>query len=881
MENQKLSTFLINQKYILLSVAILLLSGTCTQLASQRYQDSVHADNLLDSALHYLDSRPDIALSHAKNSLAIQYCIDDSTTIPYTHYLLSTLFLNMFDLDSSYKHAVIAYNLNSIYENQYPIAHLTILINYHFINWQIRNSIYDIVAIDKLIENSDEINVPHSYKCSILARLTDLYSELGDLNKLGISCLNCLNKCTQSPQYFERCQFNYALIRYSSGCNKCLLSDSKELMTKCNTRPEASYCNELKHLLGRMHYFNGECGEALKHITPNLKDFINPYFEFNQYLLLSRIYSDIGQNDSSVFYINSAEKVLEKKLILNHSIKADFLLHKARHYYYTNRLDSSHKYLSNTYQILLNIDQSSTSRGRSLHISTSISFLELFLQLSPNNCDQLKNVITLIARYSSEWTAFLSDPYSRMESVTYFKSVSQNIIHNIGKIGKCDNISPHIVYWVDRFRSRELSRKHSLYKTISDENIRSKLSSIENRRLRNYTNKDSIIILTEKLNNMTILSSMSELEKLTIHLYSKINNPTIIFLVYDTHSHSIYYNGNDISVSYIDNTLLHPDSSHTLYKKIFPENFDWSQYDHLTIVPDGPFHKYSFESMLTDDKPYDHPRDAPYLIKKIPISYSLGLHLARDFSEFDNESVRSVTFAPSFDQEGITSTRDCNEDNYSQLKCNQKEAQEVANILDGEAFLNKTATVANFKQNVDKYNFFHLATHACIDTNNYFESSLIFQDGRLSMSELYETDWNNKTVVLSACNTAKGAHVNGEGIFNFARTLTELGCKEVIVSLWPIDDCGTRDFIKLFYSHIQEGETTAKALQSARLKYLETADKLHAQPHFWAPLILISNDLNVGQTNNPSYVVWIVLLCLSILISSLYLFSAVRNKRTS
>jgi len=272
----------------------------------------------------------------------------------------------------------------------------------------------------------------------------------------------------------------------------------------------------------------------------------------------------------------------------------------------------------------------------------------------------------------------------------------------------------------------------------------------------------------------------------------------------------------------------------------------------VLLNPGGNLGSKSFESIILDST----TTPPTYLFQKTPIAYSLGLHLARDFSEYETDEPRLVSFAPYFDKKTAKSTRDCSDEVYSYLKCNQEEAENVAKIMGGTAYTGKQATKKRLMESIDEYDIIHLATHACVDTVNYYNSSIILDDGPLLMSDLYETDWNGKTVVLSACNTAQGKVVSGEGVFNFARTLTELGAKEVIVSLWPIDDCSTKDLVEKFYTYLKEGYNSPKALQLARIEYLEEADKLHSQPKFWAPLILISNDINVGKVKKTNARYW-------------------------
>jgi CHAT domain-containing protein len=279
--------------------------------------------------------------------------------------------------------------------------------------------------------------------------------------------------------------------------------------------------------------------------------------------------------------------------------------------------------------------------------------------------------------------------------------------------------------------------------------------------------------------------------------------------------------------------------SKSLFRIIFPDLLHLDETSHLTIIPDGDFHKLSFESLLLPESTDSNP---VYLIEKIPISYSLGRQLSRNFDNLDNNKIAS--FSPSFDNTGVASRRSCANNSYSQLVCNSEEAASSAALLNGSHFDADKASVHNFLSSISNYDIIHIASHACIDTTDYLNSRLILNDGEVTVRDLYNVDFNGKTIILSACSTAEGRVMSGEGVFNLVRVMTELGCRDMIVSLWPIDDCETSKLLADYFSNLSKGIPPAVSLQQAKRNYLKNADKLRSQPFFWAPLIYISNDIN-------------------------------------
>jgi CHAT domain-containing protein len=95
-------------------------------------------------------------------------------------------------------------------------------------------------------------------------------------------------------------------------------------------------------------------------------------------------------------------------------------------------------------------------------------------------------------------------------------------------------------------------------------------------------------------------------------------------------------------------------------------------------------------------------------------------------------------------------------------------------------------------------------------------------------------------VVLSACQSALGKMVRGEGIVGLTRAFMYAGAQSVIATLWSVADTSTAEFMKQFYTNlIIRGNSKSVALQNARLKLLQSDQFFH--PFYWAPFILIGS----------------------------------------
>lgn len=72
--------------------------------------------------------------------------------------------------------------------------------------------------------------------------------------------------------------------------------------------------------------------------------------------------------------------------------------------------------------------------------------------------------------------------------------------------------------------------------------------------------------------------------------------------------------------------------------------------------------------------------------------------------------------------------------------------------------------------------------------------------------------------VLSACETGLGGVAGGEGVFGLQRAFHIAGCRNVIASLWKVDDQATAALMRLFYHKLwQENKPPIVALREAQL----------------------------------------------------------------
>ena len=91
---------------------------------------------------------------------------------------------------------------------------------------------------------------------------------------------------------------------------------------------------------------------------------------------------------------------------------------------------------------------------------------------------------------------------------------------------------------------------------------------------------------------------------------------------------------------------------------------------------------------------------------------------------------------------------------------------------------------------------------------------------------------NMDLAVLSACQTGLGEATTGEGVFGLQRAFHIGGARNVIASLWKVDDEATAALMNQFYYYLwQKGETPLEALHHAQLKLYRNPRSIPALAH--------------------------------------------------
>ncbi len=147
---------------------------------------------------------------------------------------------------------------------------------------------------------------------------------------------------------------------------------------------------------------------------------------------------------------------------------------------------------------------------------------------------------------------------------------------------------------------------------------------------------------------------------------------------------------------------------------------------------------------------------------------------------------------------------------------------------------------------LSKYRIIHFATHGDLDTENPELSAIVLsfynsqgqkQEGYLRLHDIYNLNLPADLIVLSACETALGKEIKGEGLIGLTRGFMYAGASRVMASLWKVEDRSTAELMKHFYKHLLKDKmSSAAALRQAQLAVRNQPQ--WRLPYHWAGFVL-------------------------------------------
>jgi CHAT domain-containing protein len=258
------------------------------------------------------------------------------------------------------------------------------------------------------------------------------------------------------------------------------------------------------------------------------------------------------------------------------------------------------------------------------------------------------------------------------------------------------------------------------------------------------------------------------------------------------------------------------------------------RYTRLLVIPDGHVSLLPFEALV--------PQPGRFLIEYAPVTtgYSVST-LLTNYNAADTKGNRLAIFTP-FSKNSVQK--------MPRLPFTNNEAGAVLRQFpQGVRYDAQEADVNHFWKDFKEADIIHIASHA--KAMDSLPPRIIFYDSIISMPELYAGNTHARLVVLSACQTGAGAIDPNEGPLSLSRAFYYAGARNVINSLWQVNDDATAEIFGHFYTGFAK-DNVMRSLRQAKLNYLHTAGALRRGPYYWAGLVHTGyeNEANLGKQKN-------------------------------
>ncbi|MBI1747115.1 MAG: CHAT domain-containing protein [Acidobacteria bacterium] len=281
----------------------------------------------------------------------------------------------------------------------------------------------------------------------------------------------------------------------------------------------------------------------------------------------------------------------------------------------------------------------------------------------------------------------------------------------------------------------------------------------------------------------------------------------------------------------------------------------------LIIVPDGALVYLPFEALLSSP----HKAAAmdftklSYLIKKYSIQYAPSATVLSTLkTPGEKAPVKQKEFLAFADPDyqgrrkagpvQRSMTRGVVQGTLARLPYSGIEAKSIAKIFppgESDLFLRRKAREDIVKTGVDlsAYKNILFSAHGLLNEERPQFSSIVLtledtstEDGFLQVHEIFNLKLNAELVVLSACQTALGKQVRGEGLIALSRAFMYAGTPSVVASLWEVSDPSTAVLMKHFFTDRHRLDKT-DALRQAKQQMMKS--RRYAHPFYWAGFVLI------------------------------------------
>ncbi|GIZ09348.1 CHAT domain-containing tetratricopeptide repeat protein [Flavobacterium sp. UMI-01] len=379
--------------------------------------------------------------------------------------------------------------------------------------------------------------------------------------------------------------------------------------------------------------------------------------------------------------------------------------------------------------------------------------------------------------------------------------------------------------------------------------------------------QNELVLSLKKLQNQ---STPTENQEITISLlFEKLKKEKTLLLNYFSGSEKTYcfvFKDNTLHLQAFTNTTILKEITRFLYyfkeantildnpkgyqqqaKKVYdllqiPQP---TAYKKLIIIPDGLLNFLPFDALITQESTTTNFAKMHYLVNDFIIGYNNSVTFY--WNEIENKKPKKNVLGlfPVFEKTDYA------------LEFSKNELASIKNTFGGLFFENEEATFDNFKTHASSHSILHLSTHASAGDLET-AASIKFYDQEVLYSELYPLHIDPDLVVLSACETGIGKLYKSEGAMSVARGFQFAGARNLLFSLWKVNDFTTSKWMDYFYHLCEKGRSYLEANHQAKLDYLadKTISNTKKSPYYWSAFVYYGSPAAGEESFQYAYLIF-------------------------
>jgi CHAT domain-containing protein/Tfp pilus assembly protein PilF len=283
----------------------------------------------------------------------------------------------------------------------------------------------------------------------------------------------------------------------------------------------------------------------------------------------------------------------------------------------------------------------------------------------------------------------------------------------------------------------------------------------------------------------------------------------------------------------------------------------------LLISPDGALHLLPFGSLVRNDR--DGRRQ--YLVEWKPLHIVASATVYAEIKKGRSGAHAEARLAlaafgdPQFPQASSNDSEPADPElqrlrergvRLSPLPSTREEVRGIAALYPGaRTFLGEAATESRLKAVAQEARYLHIASHAILDEGLPLNSGIAFtvpklpepgrDNGFLQAWEIFDgPKIDADLVTLSACKTALGKDMAGDGLLGLTRAFQYAGARSVLASLWSVADRSTAKLMRSFYGQLAAGKPKDESLRAAQIEMIRAGGP-NAHPRHWAAFQLFGD----------------------------------------